>query len=271
MVYSPINPHDICFRFLDRFYGGKRDYPVVLPPNFEPTEAPAIKTVRDFKEFAWTKRVIPKDKQEWEEYLKFYCYLLEDVDRSLGRVLDSLATSGQMDHTIIVFTSDHGEMAGSHGMVHKGHSMYEENLRIPLWIADPRAPQGFRQSDALVSNLDLPATLAGLLGLAWPGPLSGVDLSPFVRGEKNFALTRDHVFAEGALRPEIAWRGVRTNEWKYWHYTNGEELLFHISDDPLEMKNLAADQNARDLLLKFRSTVQSWRRETKDPDPGFIS
>ncbi|HUT52600.1 MAG TPA: sulfatase-like hydrolase/transferase [bacterium] len=269
-VYSPINPHDICFQFLDKYYGGARDYDVDLPPNLENGKAPAIKAVSDFKEWFWTKNVIPADRAGWEKYLRYYCFLIEAVDREVGKVLGALEVSGQSENTVVVFTSDHGEMAGSHGLVHKGHTMYEENLRIPLWIADPRHVSMNRACDAMVSNIDLAPTLSGLAGIKWPAPLPGIDLSPVVRDEPGNETGHDHIFSEGALRLDTCWRGVRTRDWKYFHYTTGEELLFNLKNDPLEMKNLAPDNNASDVLASFRAQVRNWRRETNDPVKGFM-
>lgn len=268
-VYSPINPHDICFQFLDKFYGGAREFAVDLPENFENGKAPSIKAVSDFKEWFWTRNVIPADRAGWEKYLRYYCFLVEEVDREVGKVLATLEASGQADNTVVVFTSDHGEMAGSHGLVQKGHTMYEENLRIPLWIADPRHVIANRSSDAMVSNIDLAPTLCGLAGISWPSPLPGIDLSPVVRGEPATGIGHDCIYSEGAMRLDTCWRGVRTREWKYFHYTTGEELLFNLHDDPLEMKNLAPDKNASAVLASFRAQVRKWRRETNDPVKGF--
>jgi len=182
--------------------------------------------------------------------------------------LDALEASGQWDNTVVVFTSDHGEMGGSHGLAHKAPTMYEENIHVPLWIADPRQVKGFRQCPALASNMDLAPTLAALAGLTWPTPLPGRDLSPALAGSD--AVGNDHVFCEGSPRRDATWRGLRTPEWKYWHYDNGEELLFNLTRDPLELANLAADPAAASTLSSMRDKVRAWRRDTHDPINGFM-
>ncbi len=269
MVYSPINPHDICLPFLDKYYKGKRDYPVSLPPNFESGHAPAIRTLQGHQEIKMVEKMLPVDEQGWLDYLKFYCYLIEDVDINLGRVLDALEESGQWDNTVVVFTSDHGEMGASHGLAHKAPTMYEENIRIPLWISDPRQIKGFRRCDSLVSNIDLVPTLCSLAGVRWPESLPGTDLTPVIEGAEGIG--RDQLFCEGSPRLSAVWRGVRTREWKYWHYINGEELLFNVKEDPIEMNNLAQDPKAEDFLVRFREKVRSWRRETGDPFKEFMA
>ncbi len=268
MVYSPINPHDICLPGLAKYYPSEKNYDVSLPPNFEPELAPAIKTLQGHHEINAVENMLPNDEQGWLDYIRFYCYLLEDVDRNLGKVLDALWASGQRDNTVVIFTSDHGEMGSSHGLAHKGPTMYEENLRIPLWISDPRQVSGFRQCDSLISNLDLLPTLCSLAGVRWPEPLQGLDLSPVLSGADG--IERDHIFCEGSPRPTAVWRGVRTHEWKYWHYINGEEILFNLTEDPFEMKNLARDPDARNMIQRFRKMVQNWRRDTNDPRKEFM-
>ncbi len=214
------------------------------------------------------KALSPRDRAAWLDYIRYYCRLIEDVDEQLGRVLDALEASGQWDNTIVVFTSDHGEMAGSHGLAFKGHTLYEEGIRVPLWISDPRHVKAPRSHHGLVSLLDLVPTLAALAGVNWPAPLSGLDLSPLIQGRETPA--RDHVFCEGSAGMVYGFRGMRTAQWKYWHYTTGEELLFNLQEDPLEMKNLAADKAGAGALSGLRDQVRQWRRDTHDPMKGFM-
>jgi choline-sulfatase len=270
MVCSLINPHDICFPVLEKLYSDKTDYGADLPPNYTPQECPDIKTVASFTEIKLVESMQPSgdDRAAWREYINFYCKMIKDVDTNMGIVLDALERSGQWDNTVVVFTSDHGEMGASHGMLNKGPTMYEENIRIPFWISDPRNISGTRQDNSLVSNLDLLPTLCEIGGVTWPTELAGLDLTPLLTREGE--LERDAVFAEGSPRPTAVWRGVRTHEWKYWHYTNGEEVLFNLENDPLEMDNLAGNELYKDVLSKFRAKVRKWRLDTHDPVDGFM-
>ncbi|MFE2925701.1 sulfatase-like hydrolase/transferase [Streptomyces goshikiensis] len=102
--------------------------------------------------------------QHWYDGLNFYLNALRDVDRSIDHVLDALEASGQADHTVVIFTADHGEMAGSHGLRQKGSLVYDENLHVPLVIAHPDIPGGTR-TDALASAVDLAPTLLAFAGL----------------------------------------------------------------------------------------------------------
>ena len=209
----------------------------------------------------------PKSFLKW---IEFYCYLLELVEQNAALLLNDLKQSGQWEDTVVIYTSDHGEMAGSQGLQNKGPTMHEENMHIPFWISDPRRIQGFHQNDSLVSNLDLIPTICAMTGIDWPESLSGIDLSPCL--EENHGIDRETLFAEGGTWPISYWRGIRTRNWKYWHYTStGEEVLHQMKADPLELNNLALDAKYSRELIRFREMVRHWRHRTGDPVRGFIS
>ena len=96
--------------------------------------------------------------------MNFYLNCIRDVDRSIALVLDALAASGQADRTVVVFTSDHGEMAGSHGLRQKGNLVYDENFHVPLVVVHPDVAGGGR-SHALGSAVDLAPTILELAGV----------------------------------------------------------------------------------------------------------
>ncbi|MFE6746122.1 sulfatase-like hydrolase/transferase [Kitasatospora purpeofusca] len=127
------------------------------------------------------------DDRHWYDGLNFYLNAIRDVDRSVELVLDALEASGQADRTVVVFTSDHGEMAGSHGLRQKGNLLYDENFHVPLMITHPDVAGGAR-TDALASAVDLAPTLLDIAGVdtaerstRYPG-LKGHSLMPVLHG-----------------------------------------------------------------------------------------
>src|SRR3546814_11550098 len=82
------------------------------------------------------------DEESWPRFINYYYNCLRDVDRRLGQLLWALKESGQIDNTIIIYTSDHGERAGAHGMRQKGATMYREEVNIPMIVAHPDFPGG---------------------------------------------------------------------------------------------------------------------------------
>lgn len=130
------------------------------------------------------------DEAAWNNYRNYYYNCIRDVDRHIGTVLDALNASGQADSTIVVFTSDHGEMAGAHGMRQKGPSVYKENVRVSLMIRHPDISQP-TETSALGTTLDLVPTLLDFAGVdaakckeRWPD-LKGISLTPALNGSQT--------------------------------------------------------------------------------------
>ncbi|MFE2009121.1 sulfatase-like hydrolase/transferase [Streptomyces sp. NPDC059491] len=127
------------------------------------------------------------DDRHWYDGLNFYLNAIRDVDRSMDLVLDALEASGQADRTVVVFTSDHGEMAGSHGLRQKGNLLYDENFHVPFVLSHPDVAGGVR-TEALASAVDIAPTLLEIAGLdvaettsRHPG-LKGHSLMPVLHG-----------------------------------------------------------------------------------------
>jgi len=105
------------------------------------------------------------DEESWHRFINYYYNCLRDVDRSIGQLLWALKESGQIDNTIIIYTSDHGERAGAHGMRQKGATMYREEVNIPMIVAHPDFAGG-RTTRGLMGAIDLAPTLMSLAGLS---------------------------------------------------------------------------------------------------------
>ncbi len=135
------------------------------------------------------------DSEAWRRFRSYYFNCIIDMDRQLSSVLEALDATGQAGDTIIVFTSDHGERAGAHGLRQKGTSIYRENVHVPLIVQHPDVSGG-QVTRQLSSALDLAPTLLGLIGVApdriaeqYP-QLKGVDLSMLV-GQPDSKTERD--------------------------------------------------------------------------------
>jgi choline-sulfatase len=165
-----------------------------------------------------------------------FAALAHYIDDKIGELLDVLDETGQRDNTIIIVTSDHGEMLGEKGMIQK-RSLYEWSARIPLFIDVPDvAPQIV---ETPVSLLDLPATLIDLVGQTPVQPLAGRSLLPAVHGAPLQVIpVISEYHGEGIMRPSFM---VRLGNWKY-HYCHGSApQLYDLSTDPGEWHNRAGD------------------------------
>lgn len=173
--------------------------------------------------------------------------MLAAVDESLGGMLALLERSGQLDHTLIVVTSDHGYFYGEHGLSVERRLAYEESIRIPLLMRLPGAISAGSEPAEIVLTLDLAPTLVEL-GRAAPAMASdGRSLVPLFRGEAT--AWRDWFLIEyysDKVFPRIqgmGYRAIRTQRWKFIHYLEleGMDELYDLEADPYEMRNLVQD------------------------------
>jgi arylsulfatase len=254
-----------------------------LPPNFgdELIDKPAAQ-----RQWRWDQQhglwgyIDPGDKKSWLRHLDYYVKLQRMADESLGTVLGALEESGAYEDTIIVFTSDHGDMCGSHGLRSKGPFVYEEIMHVPCYVRVPGVTQPGSQSDALATHVDLASTICALGGVDPSNrpSLKGVDLAPVL--EDPSASVRDHVlFAHDTAHTDeinhtrYAIRGFFDGQTKYaryygvgggkpgtglWGKDPGHKLFdvdasfadqehewYDLQDDPHELVNLAHDGGRR--------------------------
>ena len=206
----------------------------------------------------------------WPHYEGYHAHI-SAVDDELKRILDALEIEGIAEDTIVVYSSDHGSMHGSHGVGSK-RQPYEESVRIPLIIYGPgRVPTGVR-SDALLGAIDMVPTLCGLARIAPPAECAGEDYSGLLRGED--APSRDAQFimhiaksnaSGGEEHPAPIFRGVRTERYTYAVGEDGGLCLFDNVADPYQMKNLIADPEYAALREELRGRLKRWLKRAGDP------
>jgi arylsulfatase A-like enzyme len=198
---------------------------------------------------------------QWRLHRWAYCRLTETVDEQIGIVLDALRDAGLENNTLIVFTSDHGDMDSAHKLEHKS-VLYEESVRIPFIMSLPGAiPKGAVDNTHFVSNgLDLLPTLCDYAGIETPAGLPGRSVRPLAEG-KAVETWRDFVVSETECG-----RMVRTDRFKYCLYNSGarRELLTDLKDDPGEMKNLAETLAFSNVLDQHRRLLRGWVEKTGD-------
>jgi arylsulfatase A-like enzyme len=200
-----------------------------------------------------------------------YYAAITALDDQLGRLLETLDTLGLSDNTLVVFTSDHGDMLWSHGWMKK-QSPYEESIRVPFLIRWPGHIPSGAVSDALLGTVDILPTLVGLLGWECSAALEGRDLSAALRGDTD-APRPESVFLahylagdEAAFQGMPEWRGVRTPRHTYVE-TPGQQpwLLFDNEADPFQMNNLLHRPGGATTAEPLRNLLTMWLQRTRDP------
>jgi arylsulfatase A-like enzyme len=199
----------------------------------------------------------------FQSRVKDYYRLISGVDHALGRILQALQQSKLDDNTVIIFTGDNGFFLGERGLAGKW-LMYEESIRTPLIIRDPRLPASLRRQriDKMVLNIDVAPTIIDLAGQPVPSPMQGRSLRPLMQQKPVKWRTEffyEHLYRHGGKIPAI--EGVRTDRWKYTRYIDTDPLyeeLFDLANDPLEKRNLATEPAHRDTLEKLRARWKHW-------------
>ena len=214
----------------------------------------------------WRRRFATPEMRE--RNVKDYYRLITGMDREIGRMLAALDELHLATNTLVVFASDNGYFLGERGLTDK-FLMFEESIRVPLIVFDPRAPrrERGRQRDEMVLNIDLAPTLLDVAGVAIPGTMQGTSLRPLVNGAKvpwRKDWFYEHHFSFGGKIPEV--EGVRTERWKYFRYTAATppvEELYDLKQDPLETRNLASEARSAQELATLRARWSQLRNESR--------
>lgn len=197
---------------------------------------------------------------------RIYYAQTRSIDRTLGRLLSALDSQGAAGNTIVVFTSDHGEMFGAQGRQAK-NIFYDEAVRIPFLIRWPgHLKPGV--SDACFNSPDIMPTLLSLLGLPVPRTVEGSDFSRHINGQS--ARTPEAAILQGmgttaAWKDGTEWRALRDGRYTYaTYYADSQELLFDNQADPFQTRNLASERDHRSRLQHYREQMRRWMREHND-------
>jgi len=172
--------------------------------------------------------------QHWREYRAHYYAMISLIDDQVGRMLAYLQQSGKADNTLVIFTADHGEMLGDHGVNRKGFFHYEPLIRVPWVLRLPgMLPAGLRQP-GIVQSVDLPATLVDLAGVAVPTEFQGISLASWCRGERTDSPRPYALVTNGTPGPDHdpdpELRTLVTDRWKLNYYTGDH----HVELDDLQ-------------------------------------
>ncbi|WP_049733295.1 alkaline phosphatase family protein [Rhizobium ecuadorense] len=217
------------------------------------------------------------DGEDFAAIRAIYYGMIAEVDAQLGRIWQALKDAGAWDDTLIVFTSDHAEMAGDHWTLGKG-GFFDGSYHIPLVIRDPASGAAGGVVDDFTSAADIFPTLCQRLGIEAKNGLDGRSLMPFVEGGSG-AGWRDAAFWEFDFRDIAGGEserhfGLRSNEcnlavirdarFKYVHFTALPPLLFNLRDDPMELDNIAGDPAYAAIRLGYAEKLLSLRARHLD-------
>ena len=257
---TPHQPWD-TWNVPDRWLAQFADLEFELPENYAPGSG---EYWHSWFDTAWWEKKIAPNLTAW---MRRYYAMTANLDWNVGRLLDALDRSGRAKETVVVVTSDHGEMFGAHGRVQK-NIFYEEAARVPLLIRWPGSIPAGLVADACINTPDLMPTLLGIAGVPVPETVEGMDLSHCARGEKG--PEPEAALLQG-MGPSVdwddgfEWRALRDKRHTYAvHRVDGHEELYNNGNDPLQMRNLVAVPAAAPALDHMRRRLGDRMSELDD-------
>jgi arylsulfatase A-like enzyme len=232
--------------------------PYKAPPEYSALYDPGKLTMRP----NWQAKPGHPGPREIAEYYG----MITAVDEQIGRILRVLEQEGLADDTIVLVSSDHGDMLSSQGSRLK-RKPWEESIRVPGILRFPKKVPKCQRPDVLFTHVDFAPTLLGLCGLTVPRAMQGTDLSAIVLG--GTADGPDSAFFQifGPYQgdgTDGGWRGVRTHRHMYAKYENRPWILYDLVNDPYQLRNLAGDPAAGTILADMEKRLDGWMRRTGD-------
>jgi len=209
------------------------------------------------------------DESDWKKVVTSYYASLTSIDTEIGRVINLLKEKNLYENTVIVFTSDHGDMMGAHGLLTKGVATgYEEVYNIPLIIKTPNDYRPDTTGDIKVNTVDIFPTLLDYAGAETPSAIHGKSLLPVINNthdRTDWTGSYAEFFAQRFMYTQrITWEG----DWKYIFNPVSRDELYNLANDPYEINNLAEDPDFGENLKSMAK--QMWRNMEKIGDTTLL-
>ncbi len=264
---GPHPPYDPTPRYAEPYM--KKDLPIdpVLPEDLE-SLPPPLKEYRkhctEVDHDSVAHQFDPDDEGRFRQRA-YYLANMTMIDDKVGEIMKSLEEEGYLDNTIVVFTSDHGDCLGDHGLSQKWSS-YEQIVRAPTIVWGPGIVKAGHTVDALCQHFDISHALLELAGVDVPKTFESISALPALRGEEWAG--RDYVFAEqsgdGNLTDAEMVTMVRSHDWKLTHYSGADHgQLFDMKKDPGEVKNLWDDPDSASMKREMLDVLREWRIDSQ--------
>jgi len=249
-------------------YNNKNNTPWFHVISVEPPHSPNI-APEPYMEMFREKKLIFRENFDhehenapiFEQYLRGYYAQIKNLDDNIGRIINALEETGQLDNTIIFYFSDHGDFMGSHGRWQKIWP-HEESSNIPFIVRYPAKIKAGTVSDAFISGVDIMPTLLGFLNIPIPSSCQGDDLhhifeNPEFQGSDVILFQFETPYIQ--YTPHTVYRAIRYKEWMYIYYLSDDmpNELYNMDNDPYQMNNLA-------YVGKYRGIVDDLKKRLRE-------
>ena len=278
--YRPHQPYNPLPRYMNMYdvsewgEGTKFGDAIKMPPNFyEPTEnlPPLLQSQRNGGNKVWNMDKAFENEQLWRNYIGAYYALVTEIDHCIGEIIKTLREEDIYNETIVIYTSDHGDFAGNHGMVEKaaaGQNIYEDILNVPLIVRIPGLEDGGKRIPELVTLADVLPTLIELLDLEVPElghPIQGASLVSLLNGTGG--PDRNYIVSESWSQATVITKDLKlgimldpTRVHPNWDYRAFGDMLFDRSEDPLETHNRIDDSSYTEQVKLLRTYYEAYQK-----------
>ena len=208
-------------------------------------------------------------EEKYQENMRAYFRMISGYDNVMKRVITALKKNGLDKNTVIIFSADNGYYLGNRGFAGKW-SHYEESLRVPMVVYDPRAPLNAVEEtiDKIALNIDIPATILDLAGISQPKLYQGKSLLPILNNEKNETWRTnflcEHRMEHDKIPKYVGIRGQRYVYANYYEQDPPYEYLHDLQKDPKQLENLLNNFEYKDILQIMRSKCDSLENKIKN-------
>jgi arylsulfatase A-like enzyme len=296
----PHTPYAVPEPYFSMYHNAPIPEPVVEPEGLRAAGKPFRQVYHQRNNDA----ILPFTPQQVMTMRQVYYGQISLLDAEVGRLLNHLDRRGLAENTLLVFTSDHGDYMGDHGLMTKSPSLYDCLVRVPLIVRWPGRVDENRQDDRFASHVDLLPTIAAAAGRPPPEQAQGVNLLPFLGDggtgdsirpaayseyglpglpytEERIAMSTgyDRMRFVNPLNDLLPWEGnpvslagrirmVRTHGWKYVEELEGTCELYDLVNDPHELTNLWDQPAYRDVQRELERRLHAWKRSLPGTDAG---
>lgn len=251
--HDPWTPDNVPPKYLEKF----KDIEFQLPKNYLDENDPHADN--------WAK-LSQQERGELTEWMRVYYAMAANLDDNLSRLLNEINSLGLNNNSIIVFTSDHGELFGAHGRRAK-NIFYEEAIRVPFLVKWENHLEANSVRDFVFNTVDIMPTLLSMMGLPIPDKVEGSDYSKCIEGKEDtdtgalmMGTGPTAIFGDG-----FEWRAYRTRQYTYGIYkVDGKEYLFDNLKDPYQMDNLINSPEHSHILKELKNQMWTKMNEIGD-------
>lgn len=260
--WDPSEPHLPCVV--------PEPYNSMYPPETVP-EWPSFPDALEGKPYV--QRLQPRrwdiDDWTWEDWAPVVSRYLGEIallDAQVGRLLENLDRLGVADNTLVIYTTDHGDFCGGHGMMDKHFAGYDDIMRVPLAMRFPgRLPDGGQCDDFVTHSIDLATTMCAAAGLEVPETFEGQNLVELANGRVDSP--RGDIFSmyQGCQMGLWSTRMIRDHRYKLVYHATGRPEFYDLENDPGELRNLAGEPGVSEELERLKGRLVDWMEDISDP------